>query len=168
MSLDSLDLPDSLQYQTLIKGRTVYGGGGILPDIFVPLDTSDNSAYFSNILRKGLDNRYALMYVDSLREELEARFPDEDSFVDTFELTPTEVEAFIDFVTQSGVEFEPADWERSGAAIQLRLRAMIGRNLHEGSTFYRIISDLNETLTRAIEVLQDGTFDRAKLAHRTF
>lgn len=168
LSLDSLDLPDSLQYQTLIKGRTVYGGGGILPDIFVPLDTSDNSAYFSNILRKGLDNRYALMYVDSLREELEARFPDEDSFVDTFELTPTEVEAFIDFVTQSGVEFEPADWERSGAAIQLRLRAMIGRNLHEGSTFYRIISDLNETLTRAIEVLQDGTFDRAKLAHRTF
>jgi hypothetical protein len=45
---------------------------------------------------------------------------------------------------------------------------MIGRNLHEGSTFYRIISDLNESLLRAIEVLQDGTFDRTNLAHRTF
>ncbi len=168
LSLDSLDLPDSLQYSTLIKGRKVYGGGGILPDIFVPLDTTDNSAYFSNILRKGLDSRFALNYVDSLRESLEARFPDEDTFVESFELTQVEVDQFLAFVTQEGVEFSQEDWEVSGDAIQLRLRAMIGRNLHSGETFYRIISELNESLMRAIQVLEDGTFDRSNLAHRTF
>ena len=168
LSLDSLDLPDSLQYETLIKGRTVYGGGGILPDVFVPLDTTDNSAYFSSILRKGLDNRFALTYVDSLRTELEARFPDEDSYVDSFTLTQAEIDDFIAFVAEQGIEFNEEDWARSGHAIELRLRAMIGRNLHDGSTFYRIISELNESLTRAIEVLQDGTFDRSNLAHRTF
>ena len=70
MSLDSLNLPDSLKFETRLRGRTVYGGGGIIPDVFVPLDTTDNSAYFSSILRKGLDNRYALTYVDSLRASL--------------------------------------------------------------------------------------------------
>ena len=68
MGLDSLGLPDSLKYETKLRGRTI-GGGGIVPDVFVPLDTTDNSAYFSSILRKGLDNRYALTYVDSLRAE---------------------------------------------------------------------------------------------------
>lgn len=168
LTLDSLDLPDSLQYKTLVRGRTVYGGGGILPDIFVPLDTTDNSPYFSDILRKGLDNRFALNYVDSLREELESRFPTEDAFVKDFYPSEEEIESFIAFVEAQGVEFVQEDWDKSGDAIILRLRAMIGRNLHEGSTFYRIISELNETLIRAIEVLQDGTFNRANLAHRTF
>ena len=168
LSLDSLDLPDSLQYQTLLRKRTVYGGGGILPDIFVPLDTTDNSPYFTNILRKGLDSRYALTYVDSLRESLEAQYPTEDAFVEGFQPSQEEIDAFIAFVEKEGVEFSAEDWERSSDAIVLRLRAMIGRNLHEGSTFYRIISDLNETLQRAIEALEDGTFDRTNLAHRTF
>ena len=167
-SLDSLDLPDSLRYETLLRKRTVYGGGGILPDIFVPLDTTDSSPYFSDILRKGLDSRFALTYVDSLRESLEAKYPTEDAFVADFQPTQAEIDDFIAFVAEAGVEFNEADWERSGEAIVLRLRAMIGRNLHEGSTFYRIISDLNESLLRAIEVLQDGTFDRTNLAHRTF
>ena len=168
LSLDSLDLPDSLQYTTLLKKRVVYGGGGILPDIFVPLDTTDNSPYFSNILRKGLDNRFALTYVDSLRQQLESDYPSEDAFVEGFRPSDELVEAFIAFVSEEGVEFSEEDWERSGDAIVLRLRAMIGRNLHEGSTFYRIISELNESLLRAVEVLQDGTFDRSDLAHRSF
>ena len=71
MSLDSLDLPDSLKYSTKILGRTVYGGGGILPDVFVPIDTSYNSVYFTDLLRRGLFNRAVLEYVDKNRNRLE-------------------------------------------------------------------------------------------------
>ena len=168
MSLDSLDLPDSLKYETRLRGRTVYGGGGIVPDVFVPLDTTDNSAYFSSILRKGLDNRFALTYVDSLRAELEAAYPTEDVFLEKFNVTGRMLEDFQAFATEEGVEFNEEDWSKSGDAIALRLKAMMGRNLLEQSTFYRVISGLNESLERAIEILQDGTFEKANLAHDTF
>ena len=168
MSLDSLDLPDSLKYETRLRGRTVYGGGGIVPDVFVPLDTTDNSAYFSSILRKGLDNRFALTYVDSLRAELESAYPTEDVFLEKFEVTGQMLKDFQAFATDEGVEFDEEDWSKSGDAIALRLKAMMGRNLLEQSTFYRVISGLNESLERAIEILQDGTFEKANLAHDTF
>ena len=168
LTLDSLELPDSLKYTTRLQGRTVYGGGGILPDIFVPLDTTDNSEYFSRILRKGLDNRFALRYVDSLRAELEIIYPTEDAFVERFRLSQSEIDEFIAFADKDGVEFSEEDWAASGDAIRLRLHAMIGRNLYESGTFYRIISDLNEALQRAIEILEDGTFEKANLAHKTF
>ena len=168
MSLDSLELPDSLKYETRLRGRTVYGGGGIVPVVFVPLDTTDNSAYFSSILRKGLDNRYALTYVDSRRAELESAYPTEDVFLEKFEVTGQMLEDFQAFATDEGVEFDEEDWSKSGDAIALRLKAMMGRNLLEQSTFYRVISGLNESLERAIEILQDGTFEKANLAHDTF
>lgn len=168
LSLDSLELPDSLKYKTRLQGRTVYGGGGILPDIFVPLDTSDNSGYFSRILRKGLDNRFALRYVDSLRADLEVIYPSEDAFIERFRLSENEIDDFQAFVAEGDIEFVEEDWAKSGDAIRLRLHAMIGRNLYESSTFYRVIHELNESLQRAIEILEDGTFDKTNLAHKTF
>jgi carboxyl-terminal processing protease len=168
LSLDSLQLPDSLQYKTRIQNRTVYGGGGIVPDVFVPLDTTDNSPYFTSILRKGLDSRFALTFVDDSRAKLEKRFPTEDTFLDEFIVSEKMLTDFQEFASEEGVEFKADDWAASGEAIALRLKAMIGRNLHEQGTFYRVISDLNESLLKAIEVLEDGTFDRSNLAHDTF
>lgn len=168
MSMDSLELPDSLKYATRITGRTVYGGGGILPDVFVPLDTTDNSAYFSSILRKGLDSRFALTFVDSIRSELEARYPTEDDFIAKFEVDEEMASDFQAFVANEGIEWNEEEWGRSGDAISMRLKAMIGRNLLEQSTFYRVISGLNETLQKAVMILEDGTFERSKLAHDTF
>ena len=168
LSLDSLELPDSLKYTTRIQHRTVYGGGGILPDVFVPLDTTDNSSYFTSILRKGLDSRFALNYVDSLRSSLEADYPDEDTFIAEFEIPSSMLEAFQTFATSEGVTFDAEGWESSGDAIALRLKAMIGRNFLEQGTFYRVISGLNESLQRAIEILQNGTFEEMNLAHDSF
>lgn len=168
LSLDSLDLPDSLMYKTNIKKRTVYGGGGILPDIFVPIDTTTNSESFRNILSKGLMNKYALETVDKNRAELEKRYPTEDSFVKEHSFTKKEVEAFRAWCAEEGMEITEPDWEISGEAILIRLRAFVGRNLFEPSTFYRVIGDLNETLQEAIEILHDGRFEKSKLAHKTF
>ena len=168
MSMDSLELPDSLKFETRITGRTVYGGGGILPDVFVPLDTTDNSSYFSSILRKGLDSRFALTYVDSIRPELEAAYPTEDDFIAKFDIDSAMLADFQKFVTAEGVEWDEKGWERSGNAIALRVKAMIGRNLLEQSTFYRVISGLNESLQKAVDILEDGTFEQSKLAHDTF
>lgn len=168
LSLDSLDLPDSLMYKTRLQEREVYGGGGILPDIFVPLDTTFNSATFSRILRKGLCSKYALEQVDADRASWEKRHNDEDDFVARLAFSEEEMAEFKAFVEKEGVEIDEAEWARSLPAIQLRLKAFYGRNIYESKTFYRVIGGLNEALQEAVRVLNDGTFNAAPLAHRTF
>lgn len=168
LSLDSLDLPDSLLFETRILKREVYGGGGIVPDIFVPIDTTYNSPTFSRILRKGLCSRYALAQVDSDRDSWENRHSSEDEFVRAMTFTNEELAAFKSYVEEEGVEIKEEEWQRSLPAIQLRLKAFFGRNIYESQTFYRVIGGLNEALIEAIRVLNDGTFNAAPLAHRTF
>ncbi len=168
LSLDSLKLPDSLKYHTLIKKREVYGGGGIIPDIFVPIDTTSNSESFRKTLNKGLMNKYAHEYVDAKRSELTNAYPTEDDFVSGYSLSKNEIKEFREFVANEGVEISNEEWAISGEAMKVRLIAFIGRNLFESSTFYRIIGELNETLLEAIEILKDGRFEKARLAQRTF
>ena len=173
LSLDSLDLPDSLKYLTRIKKRTVYGGGGILPDVFVPIDTTANSLTFRNLLRKGMMSSYALEFVDKNRSRLESEYPTEDDFVKQYIVSEKEIKAFQVWAQEKGseedpIEFPEVDWEISGDAITLRLKAFIGRNTYSQSTFYRVIGDLNEALNEAIEILNDGRFEKSKLAHKTF
>ena len=165
-SLDSLDLPDSLKFETNI--RTVYGGGGILPDIFVPIDTSSNSESFMKLLRKGLLSEYALSYVDNNRTSLEKRYPTEDGYVANHKFLAKEIKDLRTWCADEGLEITEEDWAISGDAMLIRLRAFMGRNLFESRTFYRIIGDLNESLQEAIQVLHDGRFEKSKLAFKTF
>lgn len=168
MSLDSLELPDSLLFQTRIQKRDVYGGGGILPDLFVPLDTTYKSGTFSSILRKGLCSKYALEQVDARRQDWEARHPDEAAFVQDMTFTDAEIESFKAFLVAEGIDIDQEEWARSLPAIRLRLKAFYGRNIYNSRTFYRVIGGLNEALQEAVRVLNDGTFKAANLAHRTF
>ena len=173
LSMDSLDLPDSLKYFTRIKKRTVYGGGGIIPDVFVPIDTSSNSESFRTLLRKGLMSKYALEFVDNNRTKIEADYPTEDDFVAHYEITDEEIKIFRTWAEMQGTEESPIeiseeDWEVSGNSITLRLKAFLGRNVYEQSTFYRIIGDLNESIQEAVKILKDGTFEKSNLAHKTF
>ena len=173
LSMDSLDLPDSLKYYTRIKKRTVYGGGGIIPDVFVPVDTTSNSESFRILLRKGLMSRYALEFVDNNRTSIESDYPTEDDFVANFSVSESEIEKFKVWAESQGTEESPIviseeDWTISGSAIILRLKAFMGRNVYEQSTFYRIIGGLNESLQEAVKLLKDGTFEKSNLAHRTF
>ena len=79
-----------------------------------------------------------------------------------------EVAAVKSYVLNEGVEVDEEDWARSLPAIELRLKAFFGRNTYESKTFYRVIGGLNEALQEAIRVLNDGTFNAANLAHKTF
>ncbi|MEC8113232.1 MAG: S41 family peptidase [Bacteroidota bacterium] len=168
MSLDSLELPDSLLFQTRLLNRDVYGGGGILPDLFVPLDTTFNSPTFSRILRKGLCSKYALSQVDAERTRWENRHPSENDFVANMRFATEEMAAFKDYVVAEGVEVEDDEWAKSEPAIAMRLKAFHARNIYESKSFYRVIGGLNEALQEAIRVLNDGTFNAANLAHKTF
>jgi len=173
LSVDSLELPDSLKYYTRIKKRTVYGGGGIIPDVFVPIDTTSNSETFRILLRKGLMSRYALEFVDNNRISILSDYPTEDDFVANYSVSESEIEKFKVWAGSQGTDESPIviskeDWTISGNAIILRLKAFMGRNVYDQTTFYRIIGGLNESLQEAVKILKDGTFEKSDLAHRTF
>lgn len=168
LSLDKFELPDSLRFTTNVRKRTVYGGGGIMPDIFVPIDTSYVSGYFSDLLRKGTINQFVIEYVDRNRSELSAQWNTPANFVNNYKVDDALENKLIGFAAKEGVEFNDADWSISKFAIQTRLKALIGRNLFDFDVFYQVINVLNPAYVRATEVLKDGTFEKADLAHRDF
>lgn len=166
MSLDSLDLPDSLRYSTLVKGRTVYGGGGILPDVFVPIDTSMNSAYFSDLLRKGLFNRAVLQFVDADRQRFETELNDRKAFIEAYSVPQVLLDALIQLGEDEDIEFVEEDWNTSLTAIEMRLKAIMARTLFDQGAFYEVFNPINPTYRRGIEVLRDGTYRAAGVSGR--
>ncbi|MCB0761881.1 MAG: peptidase S41, partial [Flavobacteriales bacterium] len=164
---DSISLPDSLKYRTNVKGRTVYGGGGIMPDIFVPLDTTYASDYFSDLLRKGITNTFALTYVDQHRDELHGQYQDVNAFKANFSVEPIMAD-FLKFAEDEGIAMDEEGYNTSEFAIKTRLKALVARNLWDYSAFFNVVNVLNPPFVKAVEVLQDGTFEKMDLAHSQF
>jgi carboxyl-terminal processing protease len=167
-SLDSLNLPDSLKYYTNLKNRTVYGGGGILPDIFVPLDTSENSNYFSEMLRTGINNDWVMNYTNAQRASLLEKYPDIKSFVANYNLPENALPEMIDMLAKKDVPFNESQFKVSEHAICVRTKALVARNLYDNEAFYVLINELNPALKKAVKVLQDGSFEKMKLAYSDF
>ncbi len=158
---DSIDFPDSLKFQTT-KGRTVYGGGGIMPDVFVPLDTSYNSKYYSKLLRKGIFNRFTLTYLDKHRDELEKSYPDIKTFKQKF--NPEDyLNEFLGYAEKQKIEFDKKDFERSKPLILTMIKADFARNLFGTGAYYQIYNEINPTYQKALEVINDDTFDKLQI-----
>ncbi len=167
-SLDKLDLPDSLKYYTNNKKRVVFGGGGILPDVFVPLDTTDNSAYFSEMLRTGVNNDWVLSYVNTNREMLLAQYPNIDSFMKGYSVPASGLKEMIKMLEDKKVPYNDEEYKRSEGSIIIRTKALIARNLYDNESFFMVINALNPAMLKAVDILKDGSFEKANLAHKEF
>jgi carboxyl-terminal processing protease len=152
---DSIVFPESLKYQTLVSQRPVYGGGGIMPDNFVPLDTTYNSRYYSRLLGRGIINFFTLSYVDDHREELQAKYPTFQSFLDGFTINSEILEDLIAYASDQDLDYNKEDYDVSREHIRLVLKAYIARDLWNSSEFYEVFNTSNPSVLKAIEVL-DG------------
>ena len=168
LSMEGIDLPDSLRYETKLKKRSVYGGGGILPDIFVPIDTTYQSDFFSAILRAGITNEFALNFVDPRRDRLAQEFPTKDDFLANFEVSEEMMLDLVEFAKEQEIEYNAEQYALSEFAIKTRVKALIGRNLYDYSAFYQVINVLNPSYRKAVEILQDGSFKKMNLAFSDF
>ncbi|MFW5821822.1 MAG: S41 family peptidase [Tangfeifania sp.] len=149
LTADSIHLDDSLKYTTK-SGRTVYGGGGIMPDIFVPMDTIGNSEYFDNIFRKGLIYTFAYSYADSHREKL-SEFTEASEF-DNYLSKQNILNEFVEYAEEKGIDKSAEGIDASGKVIETQLIAYIARNIIGEEGFYPIISRIDNTLQEAIEI----------------
>lgn len=162
---DSIQLPDSLQYKTLIKKRTVYGGGGIMPDIFVPLDTMEYSEYYKKLSRSGSINSFCLDYADKNRDELIKKYKDIEGFKTNFKLDKELMDEFFKYAADvdSSLTFVQADYELSEELMKYRIKAMIAENLWGFGAFYEIFNVKNEVFMKAYNSLIDGTYKKMEL-----
>jgi carboxyl-terminal processing protease len=164
---DSIKMPDSLKFKTLITNRTVFGGGGIMPDFFVPLDTTSNSDYYSDLLRGGFLNTFSYQFTDKNRKQLMKKFPSFDSFNDEFICDDKFMDAFFKYVEKEDASLERNEEEYaiSKAAIKLRLKAYLARNLWDTNEFYQIYNESNEILQRAVKIIQEKEYEKVNLDH---
>ncbi len=165
IDMSKIEFPDSLQFSTLENKRTVFGGGGIMPDIFVPLDTSRNSTFFRDVRRKGILNKFALNYVDENRQTVDAKYSDFRDFADRFEIDQATLDAFVALAEKEEIEYNQEEFDTSKQLIIAQLRGLIARNMYDRSAMYYILNQEDTTFTKAMELFDDGTFDRLRIAY---
>ena len=166
MTQDSISFPDSLKYKTINSKRTVYGGGGIMPDVFVPIDTSFTSDYFGKVSRKGIINEYVLKYMDNHRAALQEKYSDVKTFKAGFDAEKEVLEDFIAYAETNDVKRNDEEINTSKKVMVLRLKALIARNLWDTSAFYEIANEMNDALTKAIEEINSNSFKKEKLVYK--
>lgn len=152
---DSIRFADSLKFTTP-GGRTVYGGGGIMPDIFVPLDTAERSFYLTEVLYNGIVNQFAFDYADRQREKLKG-YKSLENFDKSFEVTDAVLNEFISFAAKSGVGRNDADIRKSDKILRNQLKSLIARNIWGNEGFYRVYHRSDSTMDEALRVLEGGT-----------
>ena len=152
---DSIKNNKSEEFSTLLKNRIVYGGGGIVPDYFVPLDTLGTSNYFSKLIRKGVFNQFALYWVNKNRSSLEKKYTNFEKFKKDFNSKSITTE-LINFAKKEGIEFNKLEFEDSKNTIEIRLKANIAQDLFDYKRFYEIINELNAPLQKSLEILKNN------------
>lgn len=148
-------IPDSLKYKTLREGRTVYGGGGVTPDYFVPLDTAQYTRYYREISAKSVIINTNLRYLDKNRKKLAKQYADIDQFDAKFEV-PDELVAtlFENAAKEKVTPKDDAEREETIPQVKRMLKALIARDLWDMSEYFQIIYKDNEMVTKAVELLE--------------
>lgn len=163
LEADSIDFPDSLKYFTPNK-RVVYGGGGIMPDIFIPIDTSMNSDLNKNLIRRGVYNEFTLTHLDKNRTSYLEDYPTFKRFNENFLIDEAFMDDFFEFADkEKNVEKKEEDYQKSKKLIQTQIKALLARNLYQNSAYFEVINELNDSYIEAINMIQSDAFMKAKL-----
>ncbi len=150
---DSIHLPDSLKFLTKKEQRTVYGGGGIMPDYFIPLDTTRYNKYHRDLAAKGSIINASLRYIETHRDALQKQFKDFEAYDKGFEVSDELLQQLVENGRKSGVEYDEALYTEALPAIKIQLKALIARDLWEMNEYYRVMNETEESVQKAIELL---------------
>ncbi|ULB35065.1 MULTISPECIES: S41 family peptidase [Proteiniphilum] len=152
---DSIRFPDSLRYTTLVNKRTVYGGGGIMPDYFVPMDTTSGTMFHANLNAKGIINRAAISEVDIKREVLLQKYPDVLSFNKGYIISDEVVGRLKNIAKEENVEWNDDEFTTSRPLIFVQFKALMARDLFDSSAFFRIINEENDIFLEGLKIISD-------------
>jgi len=147
---DSIHFNDSLKYYTT-AGKLVYGGGGIMPDIFVPIDTSSQYSYFNKIAGRGLIYKYSFDFIDGKRDHYIQKYRSAENFIEKFNVSDRMLSSIIKLADENGIEYNSNSYLYSKSSIKTRLKAFIGRGLFDNEAFYPILLSEDKTFLKAVK-----------------
>lgn len=166
-SADSIHFADSLKHTTLRLHRTVYGGGGIMPDVFVPLDTTQYTDYHRRLVAKGIIPQFALRYVDKNRADLKAQYPDAQKFIKEFTVTDEMLNNLVDAGKAEKVDFDKSQFAKSKEMLRTFVKAAIANDLFSTGAYFQIVNEQNDIYKEALSIINDDTRYRKIISPRT-
>ena len=154
---DSIHLSDSLKYYTLRKHRVVYGGGGIMPDYFVPLDTTKYTKMHRQLAAKSIVINQSLKFIDAHRKELKSQYKDFDKFLATYEVPSSLIDGIIAEGKKEKIEpKDEAELIQTKKYLALQLKALVARDIWDMSQYFQVWNETNEIVQRAVQLLTTG------------
>lgn len=166
-SADSIHFADSLKHTTLRLHRTVYGGGGIMPDVFVPLDTTQYTDYHRRLVAKGIIPQFALRYVDKNRADLKALYPDAQKFIKEFTVTDEMLNNLVDAGKAEKVDFDKQQFNQSKEMLRTFVKAAIANDLFSTGAYFQIVNEQNDIYKEALSIINDDARYRKIISPRT-
>lgn len=151
LNADSIKLDKSKQYKTP-EGKIVYGGGGIMPDVFVPIDTTKSNPFLNKVFYAGLINTFAFEYADKNRSELK-KYTNSKTFINQFKITTAIFDEFYEYCKKQSIELGSLNIQQSNVALEPYLKALIGKNAFDKDAYYPIINKNDKCIMKAIEEL---------------
>nr|WP_320057023.1 S41 family peptidase [uncultured Bacteroides sp.] len=158
-SADSIHFPDSLQCKTKKLQRTVYGGGGIMPDYFVPIDTTQYTNYHQNLAAKGVILKTTMKFIENNRKQLLAKYDKFETFNKSFEVSDEILKEMTDLADKEKIKFEEDQYNKSLPLIKAQLKALIARDLWNMSEYFQVINTTNKSVVRATEILNSKEYE---------
>ncbi len=154
---DSINIDKSLEYKTKIIGRTVYGGGGIMPDVFVPVDTTEYSDYYRDLVAQGIVNKFVINYIDKNRKELLKKYPDFKKYKNNFHITDDIIKQITDDAKKAKIKSNIDDFYKNSLDFfKVQLKALIASRLWSTNNYFQIINPVSNEYNEAIKILSDN------------
>ena len=152
---DSIDFDAALKHKTLVNGRNVFGGGGVMPDIFIPMDTSRHYAYMNNLRRKRITLDFVLDFVDTNRDKVLKKYPEFDAFNKKFEITEEHLADVIARGEKAGIEKDEEGLAFTRDNLKRELKAYIARDIYSLNDMFKILYSDDDAIKKALEVIED-------------
>ena len=159
-SQDSIKQDQSQIFETSL-GRPVYGGGGIMPDVFIPVDTTRYTDYHRKLVASGLVNRVSMNYLDRNRNQMMAKYPKFQQYKQDFVVGEDIMEELLKMAGDEKIEFEEEQYNCSKPLIMLQIKALIARDLYDMAQYFQIINDDNPSYQKALQIINNKeTYNR--------
>lgn len=160
MHADSIKYIDSLKVNTLRLGRPIYGGGGISPDRFVPLDTTDYTDYYRNLTAKGVITQYSIGYVDKNRNQLKSTYKTDTDFVRRFQVDAKMLADLFALGEKEGVAINKEQAAKSEPLFKMVLKGLIGRDIFDQPTYNKVYNEYDPIFREAYRIINSKEYDQ--------
>ncbi|MFO8002575.1 MAG: S41 family peptidase [Marinilabilia sp.] len=155
MHADSVNLPDSVIFKTKERGRNVYGGGGIVPDVFLPVDTSHYTDYYRDLVASGSVNRYVIDKLADRRDEWQEQYDSFSDFQNNFEIPDHFIEELVEEGEKNDIAMEEDELETSRSWLKLQMKALIARNIWDTSEYYQTLNPALPFFDQVLNLIED-------------